>query len=536
MKQTEKLQLPILQSGDKYTKEIQNEAFKKVDLHLGGLAIRVNNIVASTGESNTEIVDARVDTITGVVHNTLGERMNNVSEQLNNAQKHKLTEDNGLRKYLTENFDILELDTGFYETSLVPINSPLPSTGFMTINVYKNTTGTGTRKQIFVDYNYDKRLFIGNVHTGKKFMGWEEIEYKQGTQLFYEEEKKTLYDLIVKRQNSKTKTFSFISDTHYIKGSDGPYGVNGLNHIKNMIDFANEGVIDIAIHGGDIINGKKSTNVIRTELKDCINVMKKCNYPVAICKGNHDYGVWYNCNIDNPKLSNVLSQDEWFNRMNKPFIHDFVVDENNPTGGYFYKDFKDVKLRVIFINTANTAYIRNSDGSPKYNSINGHAIGGKQIEWLAEKALNFEEEGWKVITFSHVSFFSSDLNSSTVNGYYVSKLLKNLNNNESFNYTGDTEDYKFTINGSFNKNAKHLIHIAGHYHTSEYYENSDGIKFLNVIHSACADKNSGLTKDETVREKGTISEDSWSIITIDTSKNKLYIDMFGAGEDRVLQL
>ena len=82
MKQTENLQLPILQSGDKYTKETQNEAFKKVDLHLGGLAKRVNNIVASGGESNIEIVDARVDNITGVVHNTIGERIDSVSEQL----------------------------------------------------------------------------------------------------------------------------------------------------------------------------------------------------------------------------------------------------------------------------------------------------------------------------------------------------------------------------------------------------------------------------------------------------------------------
>ena len=81
MKQTENLHLPILLNGDKYTKETQNEAFKKVDLHLGGLAKRVNNIVASTGESNIEIVDARRDNNTGVVYNTLGERIDTVSEQ-----------------------------------------------------------------------------------------------------------------------------------------------------------------------------------------------------------------------------------------------------------------------------------------------------------------------------------------------------------------------------------------------------------------------------------------------------------------------
>ena len=87
MKQTENLQLPILQSGDKYTKEIQNEAFEKVDLHLSGLAKRVNNIVASGGESNIEIVDARRNNNTGVVYNTLGERIDTVSEQIDTVSE-----------------------------------------------------------------------------------------------------------------------------------------------------------------------------------------------------------------------------------------------------------------------------------------------------------------------------------------------------------------------------------------------------------------------------------------------------------------
>lgn len=83
MKQTENLQLPILQSGDKYTKETQNEAFKKIDLHLGGLAKRVNDIVASGGENNIEIVDARRDNVTGILHETIGGRINAISLNIN---------------------------------------------------------------------------------------------------------------------------------------------------------------------------------------------------------------------------------------------------------------------------------------------------------------------------------------------------------------------------------------------------------------------------------------------------------------------
>lgn len=84
MKQTENLQLPILQNGDKYTKETQNEAFKKIDLHLGGLAKRVNDIILSDGNSNIEIVDARRDNITGVVYDTIGERINAISSNIDN--------------------------------------------------------------------------------------------------------------------------------------------------------------------------------------------------------------------------------------------------------------------------------------------------------------------------------------------------------------------------------------------------------------------------------------------------------------------
>lgn len=69
MKQTENLQLPILQNGDKYTKETQNEAFKKIDLHLGGLAKRVNDINELSNRINS--ISANVETILEVVQKTI---------------------------------------------------------------------------------------------------------------------------------------------------------------------------------------------------------------------------------------------------------------------------------------------------------------------------------------------------------------------------------------------------------------------------------------------------------------------------------
>ena len=134
MKQTENLQLPILQSGDKYTKETQNEAFEKVDLHLGGLAKRVNNIVASGGESNIEIVDARRDNNTGVVYNTLGERIDRVSGQL----EHKAIE----IKSLKDN----KMDKDTVDISVTQINKNLGKFDetYMSESLLAKMTGEGT--------------------------------------------------------------------------------------------------------------------------------------------------------------------------------------------------------------------------------------------------------------------------------------------------------------------------------------------------------------------------------------------------------
>ena len=152
MKQTENLQLPILQSGDKYTKETQNEAFEKVDLHLGGLAKRVNNIVASSGESNTEIVDARVDNITGVVYNTLGKRIDTVSEQLdtieNKAKRYGAFIRNTYPKVLVKNSEYIfptEFSLRYSDLPKIYKNKNQFITDF-DVSYFKNTGG----KNIYV--------------------------------------------------------------------------------------------------------------------------------------------------------------------------------------------------------------------------------------------------------------------------------------------------------------------------------------------------------------------------------------------------
>ncbi|GAF22374.1 hypothetical protein JCM19047_2119 [Bacillus sp. JCM 19047] len=95
---------------------------------------------------------------------------------------YKLTEDNGNRKYLTNSgIDIFTLAAGFYEsTGDKLVNTPWKDGGFVTIDVFQNTSGSGTRKQFILNYSYMKRIFVGNLHTNGSFRGWVELKHNEG--------------------------------------------------------------------------------------------------------------------------------------------------------------------------------------------------------------------------------------------------------------------------------------------------------------------------------------------------------------------
>ena len=54
MKFSENLNLPILQDGDKYSKEIQNEAFNTIDKEC----TNINNTIKSILDINDDVTDA----------------------------------------------------------------------------------------------------------------------------------------------------------------------------------------------------------------------------------------------------------------------------------------------------------------------------------------------------------------------------------------------------------------------------------------------------------------------------------------------
>ncbi len=86
-------------------------------------------------------------------------------------QKYKLTEEDGNR-ISKEGLDLLNLDTGYYETWNA-VNDPLDgNTGIFEVNV---TTGSRGQKTIVATQSYLNKTFINTIHTDGQDRGWKEL-------------------------------------------------------------------------------------------------------------------------------------------------------------------------------------------------------------------------------------------------------------------------------------------------------------------------------------------------------------------------
>ena len=543
MKQTENLQLPVLQSGDKYTKETQNEAFKKIDLHLGGLAKRVNDIVASGGESNIEIVDARRNA-TGVLFDTIGERLNDMdtksnetNEKVNNSQLFKLTKDNGEYDYeiKSDKTSVLDLDAGNYGSSSSYFTDlPIDISSYIQIEVTKNTypINNSWRKKIEIDYSYIRRKFVGYVHNSGDFNGWREVKYNSEIQAHYESSASELRKKILSRQGFNTKTLGFITDTHYHLDGWGECGHKGLEHINNIVDFCNGGGIDMLIHGGDMIHGTHDEYI--RDLSDVNKSLNKCFIPTYSCKGNHDFGLFNVYNSTDKKASRVMHPLYW-----KKLMHDQRVKRHGFTdntssdkySSYCYYDFEDTKLRVIILNSCDEIYKKNDDGTYTLQGFWGHAYRNYQINWLVNKALNFSDKtssDWNVAFFMHTPLFDRNNNfNQTINANIVYEIINALKNKTTYSCTttnNELADYNVNVNVDFSNSKLNIVGVfSGHSHRDYMHKND------NITHIALINGYSDYSTNPE-RINGTLTEDSWNIITIDTSNKKVYIDKFGYGE------
>lgn len=127
MIQTENINLPILQEGDKYSKDIQNQAFRDIDREIKGLNDRVkilDNVEGSIIETKEDVEALKINKADTITTNNKFEQTNQQINKINEQLEH--IENNDIKRIDSE-LESLKQSTSSISSIEQKVNVQFPS-------------------------------------------------------------------------------------------------------------------------------------------------------------------------------------------------------------------------------------------------------------------------------------------------------------------------------------------------------------------------------------------------------------------------
>ena len=303
-------------------------------------------------------------------------------------------------------------------------------------------------------------------------------------------------------RNKKFLNFAWITDCHINEEiKDSPE----LNNIVLFSNLCKENFLNFAASGGDIYTADETNfSEALSVIDNATQILGDVPIPLYFVKGNHDF----NAKGD---MEQRISRSQWAMLFQNNI--DVVFNPNDPTGGYFYKDFENEKIRIIVTNCFD-----NKDDEAYLESVTWNR---EQTRFIAEEALNFTNKinraEWGVIVLSH-HMYHDDLNGPSAIRWELYPILEAFQKGES--YSG-AKIGGIAINVDFSqRGAGNLIcTLHGHEH-ADNYDNANG--WNNIGTDAGRGRN----------YKGGVNEFCFSVFTVDTENKILYETRIGRGNDR----
>ena len=308
----------------------------------------------------------------------------------------------------------------------------------------------------------------------------------------------------------------FITDIHHIPFSDlkwyGKVENKNIERLDAFIEMTHALNPTVTVYGGDYSIDWNTMDKMTGAIKELFEQMEKAKGRKVYLCGNHDFGDVYNIGKDTP--NKTLSPSE-FNQL----MGGYGSDEM-----YFYLDIKIKKTRIICLNSSDS-YILTPTGQQKYNRSedeNCHVIRQEQVQWLVDKALKTDEEGWRIILMSHVP-----LRDNMHNGIAIAKLLDSRNHNKDIELknTDSNPDFNLNIRAEFSKyhSCDIICQISGHTH----YDNLVYYNGINVVSTTFAkgdDLDSNLPTN--------LINTTFDIYCVSFKHRQVDVFRFGKGIDR----
>jgi len=333
---------------------------------------------------------------------------------------------------------------------------------------------------------------------------------------------------IKKSLSGETESFVFFTDNHYMPAKGHDVNLTRTMNAYKMI--AENAEIDKIFLGGDhTVDGDKEHKLSFFKAFRRYFDGKKY-FPV---NGNHDDGtIWDRAFINAKKSVNHLTHKELYDVFYNHLPKNHVDFEGKNLLYYTY-DEKRTKTRYVCLDVGDIPYIY-ENGILKYLGIYTMAMSQKQIDWLINKALKFDEDGWSVIFISH--WAPLELDGKGDNKYLehlwdIADAYKEGEDLEKEYYDGD---FKVNLKAEFSKYKRADIvgFFIGHNHVDRASETNSGIPVISTGNAGMfnsGEKNGGF---EVTRNDGDKSEILFDVVTVNKEERKISLTRVGVGKDR----
>ena len=346
---------------------------------------------------------------------------------------------------------------------------------------------------------------------------------------------------ILKHQGYNTVTFAFITDIHYALTFN--HEIRMKRTVNAYKEIAKRVHIDKLILGGDYTNEgckeykTKCYNELRAQLSGIDY------FPV---NGNHDDGtIWDIAYIKSDKSTNHLTHEELYTLFYNHIDEKGAVYDRNNRSLYYYIDDKVKKVRYICLDSSDVPYIYN-DGQLMYNGQWIYSISEKQLKWLVNDALKFDEEGWSTALFVHtVALPSGDrqnlgeipsedkltVKETRVTMPALNDIIDAYKEGKHCQTDYNIKNFEIHIDVDFSKRIRaDVIGVfVGDYHIDKVEKTKSGVPYILTANSVTYYNGS---PESVKRCDGDKTEMLFDVVTVNKDTKEIFITRVGAGENR----
>ena len=355
------------------------------------------------------------------------------------------------------------------------------------------------------------------------------------------EYERTVDDKMVEVIKDNPSDFSFIigTDMHIVTSSvDGSRPVlNVLNRIQDRVHC--NAVFNL---GDTVMMGKPSTKEAYYSLQEVVGKTSEKENAYYVV-GNHDYNHRSDVSPVGQESTWIIPYMDVYRILGKQHENDVVWGSKERM--YYYKDFVEQKIRVIFLNTLDRPEVWETiDGiqKEKYTWLM-NVISATQTDWLVDVALNFSDKEdkteWSVIICSHVTPSSTaEWNDAPLLNATVLRQIS-----EAF-ISGGVKTPSFTDTtfdgwSSYNKTvdftsqgAMNLIGwFSGHSHI-DTHSKVNGVNYVNTVCGYTYNIQDSQAMSSYSMTDGTYTEFGLDVCSLNKAQRKVTLHRFGVGADR----